>query len=56
MGEGGSGGGWGRGIGFFSPNDHIIRQTIDKPDHSEIKAKFSKKIRLNSGKYTTSFI
>ena len=40
----------------FSPNNYITRQTIDKSDHSEIKTKFSKKITLNSGKYTTSLI
>ena len=51
----GTGEGGGRLVSF-SPNNNIIRQTIDKPDHSEIKTKFSKKIILNSGKYTTSLI
>ena len=46
----------GEGIGFFFSKNDIIRQTIDEPDHSKIKTKFSKKITLNSGKYTTSLV
>ena len=47
-------GGW--VVVSFYPNNDITRQTIVKSDHSKIKTKFSKKITLNSGKYTTSLI
>ena len=46
----------GRRLFSFSPKNDFIRQTIDEPDHSKIKTKFSKRITLNSGKYTTSLM
>ena len=46
----------GRRLVSFSPKNDFIRQTIDEPDHSKIKTKFSKRITLNSGKYTTSLM
>ena len=47
-------GGW--VVVSFYPNNDITRQTIVKSDHSKIKTKFSKKITLNSGKYTTFLV
>ena len=42
------------GLVSFSPNNDIIRQTIDEPDHSEKKLNLVKQITLNSGKYNTT--